>query len=167
MHDAHLALELTAQVAPAEALDARTKFVARLQVSLDKYLRRALTAVRVGHDSLGEAIGVHVSVEDATDRLPPSLLRLGRRARGEGLVLCEPENELACARIRADQPVLQCMLEREHGCVRVTVATALAMVFNELQRHAHNPVKSWCGGDGSGSGRRDLSAIHVCRRGDG
>ena len=42
MHHSHLAFELTAQVAPTEALDARTEFVARLQLSVDEDLRRCM-----------------------------------------------------------------------------------------------------------------------------
>eukprot|EP00966_Prymnesium_polylepis_P138284 3195553-Prymnesium_polylepis.1 len=42
MHNPHLALELTAQVAPTEALDARAEFVARLQLSVNEDLRRGV-----------------------------------------------------------------------------------------------------------------------------
>eukprot|EP00966_Prymnesium_polylepis_P291096 6723440-Prymnesium_polylepis.1 len=169
MHDPHLALELTAQVAPTEALDARTEFVAGLQLSIDEDLRRGvgetLAAIRVRHHSLGEAIGVHVAVEDAADRLPPTLLRLWRRRIG--LVQGEPQHELACARIRANEPMLQRMLERQHRRIRVAITAALAMVLNQFHRHAHDPIESWCGGDRGGGSRRDLNAIHVHRRRDG
>eukprot|EP00966_Prymnesium_polylepis_P325489 7381469-Prymnesium_polylepis.1 len=91
MHLAHLGLEQTAQVAPAQALTAGAELVARQQLSILEDLwsgmqtdegvmlrgaLKELAAVCVRHDRLGEAIGVHVAVEDSAYRLPPALIRL-------------------------------------------------------------------------------------------